>query len=321
MSTEEVVEPELEVVDAHHHLWPTANARGAYDLPELLADLGAGHRVARTVFVECGAAYRTDGPPALRPVGEVDFVSGRARQPGGEVIGAIVGHADLTLGADVGEVLDAQIDAGRGLFRGIRHSGARPGDPAVTSSRGLPPAGLFAEARFLAGARELAARGLSFEAWQYHHQLGEAAALARAVPDLTVVVNHLGAPLGVGRYAGRRDEVDALWREGIRSLAASDNTVLKIGGIGMSRFGGGWTHPTLPASSDGLVRFWRDRVAVALDAFGPDRCLAESNFPVDRESADYVVIWNALKRLTDRLAPHERAEVLSGTARRVYRLP
>ena len=320
---EEAIEPDLEIVDPHHHLWDVVTRYGRYELDDLRLDAGAGHRVVETVFIDCGANYRTDGPAELRPVGETEYVAGRADESDrtdGVRIAAIVSHADLTLGDAAGDVLDAHVAAAGGRFRGIRHSGARADDPTVPPSRTEPPAGLYRQDAFVAGARALAARGLSFEAWQYHHQLDDVASLARAIPELTIVVNHLGGPLGVGRYAGRWDEVHAELRAGLEPLVALDNVVMKVGGIGMTRFGTGWEDRDRPPTSDEVLEVWGDLLRWTIDRFGPDRCLFESNFPVDGETLSYVVLWNAFKKVSAGYTPAERAALFAGTARRVYRL-
>ncbi len=322
-TVEEAIEPDIEIVDPHHHLWDTVTRYGRYELDDLRIDAGAGHRVVETVFIDCGANYRDDGPAELRPVGETEYVAGRADESDrteGVRIAAIVSHADLSLGQAVGEVLDAHVAAAGGRFRGIRHSGARADDPTVPPSRTEPPAGLYRQADFVAGARALAARGLSFEAWQYHHQLDDVASLARSVPELTIIVNHLGGPLGVGRYAGRLDEVHAELRAGLEPLVALDNVVMKVGGIGMTRFGTGWEERDRPPTSDEVLEVWGDLLRWTIDRFGPDRCLFESNFPVDGETLSYVVLWNAFKKVSAGYAPAERAALFAGTARRVYRL-
>jgi L-fuconolactonase len=321
---EAALEPELEIVDAHHHLWSEPiSSYGAYDLADLRIDTSSGHNVVATVFIDCGANYRADGPEALRPVGETEYVAARADEsdltPGAR-IAAIVSHADLTLGPAVTEVLEAHVAAAGGRFRGIRHSGARADDAAVGSSRTAPPAGLYGQAGFRAGARALAALDLSFEAWQYHHQLHDVAELAVAVPELTIVVNHLGGPLGIGRYASQQAEVEAQLRAGLIRLARHDNVQLKLGGIGMVRFGA-LTNPNgLPPSSEQLVARWGDLLRFCIDTFGPHRCLFESNYPVDGETAGYGVLWNTFKRASAGYSPGERELLFAGTARRVYRL-
>ncbi len=314
---EPVVDPDQRMVDAHHHLWRPGRGR-AYGLDELAADLGSGHRVARTVFVECRSSYRREGPEELAPVGETEFVAEAAEQSGG-VIGGIVAHADLRL-ADLDAVLDAHEAAGRGRFRGIRHSLAC-GNPADgLTIPGRAPAGLAEDPAFRAGVARLGARSLSYDSWHYHFQNREFLDLARAVPGTLMVLDHFGTPLGVGRFAGRRDEIFAEWRRDIADIARCDNVVAKLGGLAMPDNGFPWHTADRPPTSDEVVAAQGAWYRHTLDCFGPDRCLFESNFPVDRLSLSYRVLGNAVKKIFADCSPAERDALFAGTAERVYRL-
>lgn len=317
---EDVLEPALAIIDPHHHLWERAGAR--YLLDDLHADTETGHRVEATVFVECGWAYRPDGPDHLRPVGETEAVAavaGGSAASGAEIAG-IVGFADMILGAAVGEVLDAHIEAGRGRFRGIRHATAHDPDPRVHRTHSKPFAGMMADDRFRAGVRCLAARGFSFDAWLYHPQIPELTALARAVPECSFVLDHLGGMLGTGPYAGRRAEILEGWAPAMAELATCPNVVVKLGGIGMAMFGLGFEARAEPPSSEDLAAAWRAPICDTIERFGVERCMFESNFPVDRVSCSYVTLWNAFKRITSGASAPEKAALFSGTAARVYRL-
>jgi predicted TIM-barrel fold metal-dependent hydrolase len=328
---EPILEPGLAIVDPHHHLWDRKHHR--YGLDELRADIGpagSGHRIVATVFVDCMAFYRADGPPALRPVGETEYANGVAAMCASGTYGelracaGIVGFADLTLGAAVAEVLAAHIAAGGGAggrFKGIRHAGGWDASPLIHNSHTRPPRGLYADAHFRQGFAQLAPLGLSFEAWQYHPQLPEVIALARAFPDTAIVLNHVGGPLGVGPYAGRTEETFAAWRRHIAELAACPNVTVKLGGLGM-RIGpiGHFALPEPPGSQQ-VADAWRPWIAACIESFGPARCMFESNFPVDKTSAGYAVLWNAFKRLVAGASAGEKADLFAGTARRVYRLP
>lgn len=325
---EEVIEPDLEIIDPHHHLWDTATVYGTYETSDLQLDTGGvegvpGHNVLQTVFIDCGSNYRPDGPLHLQPVGETEYVTARAEVSEsipGATIAAIVSHADLTLGSAVAEVLEAHVAAAGGRFRGIRHSAARFDDPALPPPRVVRPFGIYLQPDFQEGARTLASMGLSFEAWQYHNQLDDVVELAQAVPELSIVVNHLGGPLGVGSYAGRREEVFAETRRGLSTLARLPNVVLKVGGVGMTRYGVGWeTNPTAPTSDD-VLAVWGDLVRWSIETFGPTRCMFESNYPVDGETCGYTVLWNAFKKVSAEYSDSERADLFAGTARRIYNL-
>ncbi len=316
---EAALDPSRPIVDPHHHLWK-ASRWGEYLLDDLAADTGGGHNVAQTVFVECDSQYRTSGPEASRPVGETEFVAAAAGDsPAGKGarIAAIVGSADLTLGSRVEEVLAAHIKAGRGLFRGIRHRAAWDASAAV-GREGLEH--IYADKTFRAGFARLAEMGLSFDAWNFHPQIPELAELARSFPATTIVQNHLGGPLGIGPYAGRRAEVLAQWSRNIAVLASCPNVVLKIGGLGMRVCGYGWSTRERPASSDELAAAYAPYLERALASFGAGRCMFESNYPVDGESAGYVVIWNAYKKAAAPLSETEKDALFRGTAARVYRL-
>jgi predicted TIM-barrel fold metal-dependent hydrolase len=317
---EEALEPGLEICDPHHHFWDHPGDR--YLADELLADTGSGHRVVETVHVECLSMYRDEGPAALRPVGETDFVERVARDcetraAATRVAAGIVGHADLTLGTAVEPVLEAHL-AASARVRGIRHAAAR--DSREIESYMNPPAGLLASRGFREGFARLAAFGLSFDAWLYHPQLHELVDLARAFPTTAIVLDHMGGPLGVGPYAGRRSEVFELWRQGIAEVATCPNTVVKLGGLAMPLNGFGWHERESPPGSAELAEATRDYYLHCIEQFGPDRCMFESNFPVDRASCSYVVLWNSFKRITSGFSEAERAALFRDTAARVYRL-
>ncbi len=331
-TAEDIIEPGLPIVDPHHHLWHIAphprgrHAGHRYLLDDLLADTGSGHRVEATVFVDCMAFYRADGPDEMKPVGETEFANGVAAMAASGRYGptracaGIVSHADLLLGAAVQPVLLAHIAAGNGRFRGIRHAGAWDASPQIHDAHSRPPQNLYADPRFREGFAMLAPLGLSFEAWQYHPQLPEVTALARAFPDTPVVLNHAGGPLGVGPYAGRADEVRARWLADLRALATCPNVAVKVGGLGMAIGPLGLHRRAGPPTSLQIADAWRPWVEPCIELFGADRCMFESNFPVDKVSTGYAALWNAFKRLAAGASAQDKAQLFSATARRVYRL-
>ncbi len=320
---EEILEPDLPICDPHHHLWD--HPRSRYLLEDLLADTGSGHNVMSTVFLECSSMYRADGPAALRPVGETEFVNGVAAMSASGGYGqtraclGIVGFADLTLGAAVGEVLDAHMRV-TDRFKGIRHAAGWDESPDVRNSHTDPFQHLLLDAKFREGFAELGPRGLSFDAWLYHTQIPELTDLARAFPDVPIVFNHFGGPLGIGPYAGRRAEVFDAWKPAVAELAACPNVVAKLGGLLMPVNGFGFHKRERPATSDEIVAATGDWYRHALDCFGPSRCMFESNFPVDRQSCSYAVLWNAFKKLAAGFSAAEKADLFHDTAARVYRL-
>jgi L-fuconolactonase len=319
------IEPDLPIVDPHHHLWDGIAALGpkggrSYHTPDLLADLGAGHHIVQTVAIECGAHYFEGGAEELRPVGETLFFLASARGDPGLCTG-IVGHADLRLGDSVAAVLEAHVDAGAGRFRGIRHSANWDGDPLFDSWPRRPAPGLLADPAYRAGFARLAPLGLSFDAWIFHPQIAELADLAAAFPDTTIILDHVGGLLGIGGHGTRPAETFALWKDGMARLARQPNALVKIGGLGMP-FGGSPLHMREPpATVAELVDAWRPVVETCVELFGPDRCMFESNFPVDSATCSYVRLWNAFKTISAGWSADERTALFSATARRAYRLP
>jgi predicted TIM-barrel fold metal-dependent hydrolase len=323
---EEVLEPDLPICDAHHHLWDRRPEPNRYLLEDLLADLQSGHRVVSTVYVDCVAMYRASGPEALRPVGETEFAQGVAAMTASGIYGdlvaaaGIVGHVDLTLGDGARPVLEAHMAASPNRFRGIRHTSAWDPSPEVRNSHTNPPRGLLLDGSFRRGLRHLAELGLSFDAWHYHTQIPELADLARSFPDTPIILDHFGGPLGIGPYAGRRDEVFADWRSAMAELAGSPNVVVKIGGLQMPVNGFAWHEREEPPGSEELAEAIRPYTLTTIELFGPDRCMFESNFPVDKISCSYRVLWNAFKRVVADFSDDEKASLFHDTAARVYRL-
>ncbi|MFO1079227.1 MAG: amidohydrolase family protein [Reyranellaceae bacterium] len=322
---EPVLEPELPIVDPHHHLIDRPES-GHYLLPQLLDDIASGHAVVATVYIEWLSMYRAAGPVEMRPVGEIEFANGIAAMSasGGYgrplVCAGIVGHADLGLGGRVRPVLEAMVAAGNGRLRGIRFISASDPDQAEWGAVIGRPQGLLRDPRVHEGFAELAPLGLSFDAFMFHPQLGDLVDLARAFPQTSIVLDHVGAPIGLGRYKGRRDEVFADWRARIAELAACPNVHVKLGGLGMKVFGFDVHEGALPPSSEILAGLWRPYVETCIEAFGTGRAMFESNFPVDKGSYGYGVFWNACKRLAAGAGVDEKADLFHRSASRFYRL-
>ena len=320
---EDILEPELPICDPHHHLWDHAQSR--YLLDELLVDVDSGHNVVSTVFMECAAMYRAGGPDALRPLGETEFVNGIAAMSAsggygeGRMCAAIVGFVDLTLGAAAGDALDAHM-AASGRFRGIRHASGWDASDTVRNSHTNPTQGLLADETFRAGFRELGKRGLTFDAWLYHTQIRELVDLARSFPHQPIVLDHFGGPLGIGPYEGRRAEIFERWKTDVAALAECPNVVAKLGGLVMPINGFGFHKRDKPATSDELVAATRDYYLHMIDCFSPDRCMFESNFPVDKQSCSYPVLWNSFKKIAAGCSASEKAALFHDTAVRVYRV-
>ena len=326
---EEIIEPDLPICDPHHHLWDRAaredRPRDTYLLEELLQDIGDDHNIVKTVFVDCRSMYRQGGPEEMRCVGETEFVQGIAAQSASgqygttRVAAGIVSHADLTLGAAVAPVLEAHIAASVNRFRGIRHSTVWDDSPEITRYMS-PPRWLLSDSKFREGFGYLQKYGLSFDAWLYHHQITELADLARAFPDTTIILDHIGGLIGIGPYAGKREEIFQQWKSSIAEISTCPNVVVKVGGLGMPVCGFGWDERTLPPDSTELAEATAPYYLWCIEKFGVNRCMFESNFPVDKASYSYTVMWNAFKRITEDFSPTEKAALFHDTAVRVYRL-
>jgi predicted TIM-barrel fold metal-dependent hydrolase len=329
LTPEAALEPDLPICDPHHHFWDRRLERvpyQSYQLDELVADISSGHNVRSTVFIEARAMYRAGGPEELRPAGEVEYVQGLAAASASGIYGpgraaaAIVGHANLNLGEAVEPVLEALQAASPNRFRGIRHSVTWDPHPEIENTAAHPFKGQLLNDTFRAGARVLVRRGLSYDAWLYFHQLPELADFARALPELSIVLNHVGGLIRVGPYAGREEEVMSTWRAGIAAVAARPNVSVKLGGLGMPRTGFDWHLRARPAGSEELAEAMAPLLTYCIDQFGPGRCMFESNFPVDKVSYSYNVMYNAFKRLSAGYSASERADLFHDTAARFYRI-
>ncbi len=323
---EEILEPDLPIVDPHHHLWDLPTHR--YLLPDLLADTGSGHRIESTVFIECTACYRAEGPEELRTLGETEFANGIAAMSASGAYGptraaaGVVGLVDLTIGARAEEVLRAHMAAAGPRFKGIRYAaGWEDKTDLVHNSHNDPPRYVYRDhAKFREGFAKLRGLALSFDAWLYHPQLGDLIDLARAFPEQPIVLDHAGGPLGLGWYADRRDEIFAGWKRDMQELAGCPNVSVKLGGLGMRINGFQFHRREKPPSSQELAEAWRPYIEVCIEAFGVRRCMFESNFPVDKITAPYAIYWNAFKRLAAGSSADEKAALFRETARRFYRL-
>lgn len=319
-TAEEPLDPDLEICDAHHHLWDRGGQ--LYLADEFIADT-KGHRVTSSVYVECLSMYREDGPEALSPVGETEFIQRVAatssQASSTEVAAAVVGFADLTLGFAVGPVLEAHMAASP-RFRGIRYATAWDASEKVHNAHTRPAQYLLGEPAFREGFECLGALDLTFDAWLYFHQLPELTDLAAAFPHTTIILNHVGGPIGIGPYADKRDEVFAIWEGHMAALSKCDNVLVKLGGLTMAMAGFGWHKREVPAGSAELAEAMSPYYKACIDAFGPERCMFESNFPVDGSGAPYGVLWNAFKRISEDHTDDERRALFHDTAVRAYRI-
>lgn len=325
---EDVLEPERPIIDPHHHLWKSRFDRD-YLLPELWRDTDSGHNIVKTMFMECRAFYYREGPEHLRPVGETEYIAkvaaeSQANVDGKANIAGIIAHADLRLAGEsiekLQEVLDAHRDKSNGLFRGIRHSAARDKRPEDLFIVGSAPPYLHGKESFRQGIRELARQGLTYDTWHYHHQNLDFLDLARAVPECTMILDHFGTPLGIGIYSNSKDEIFEEWKQEIRQIAKCENVYAKLGGLAMPDNGYSWHKADCPPTSDEVIAAQKRYYLHAIDCFGPERCMFESNFPVDRLSLSYQVIWNVYKKLVADFSEEEKHAMFYGTAEKVYSL-
>lgn len=340
--TEAILEPDLPIIDPHHHLWDlrplievfpqprhafieTLVDAAYYTFDALQADTQSGHNVIGTCFMECGAFYNPVYGEDKKVVGEVEFVDGVAAQGASGLYGngrpchAIIGHADLTLGDKARPVLEALM-AASGRFRGIRHQGAWDADPAVLGAPFHAPAELYRDTKFREGFSHLGKLGLTFDAWVLEPQIGDVIDLAKAFPDQPIMLDHCGTPLNIASYRGTLHEHFDRWRKAIHQLAECDNVSVKLGGLAMAFCGMPEDGPAKGVGSERLAAMWRPYIETCIDAFGTNRGLFESNYPVDRWGASYPVLWNAFKRITQHHSADEKAALYAGNAARFYRI-
>ena len=319
---ENIIDPDLPIIDPHHHLWDRPGYR--YLLQDFLRDVISGHNIRATLFEECGAMYRSKGPQELRSLGETEFATDIAGMSASGQYGptrccaGIIGYVDLKIGARAKDVIEKHIAVSEGRLRGIRNGSTWHADPSLAIYSGAP--GLLLEPTFREGFAALGALGLSFDAWMFQTQLGDLVDLARSFPNTSIILNHLGGPLGIGPYAGKRAEAFADWQEGVRSVANCPNIHIKLGGLGLKSIGFTFFENDRPPSSQDLENAWRPYIEHCIEVFGPKRSMFESNFPVDKGSCSYQVLWNAFKRIVAGYSAEEKAALFGGTASNTYRL-
>lgn len=318
---EAALEPDMPIIDAHHHFYDRPG--WSYLLDEYLEDARTGHNITASVFMQALTRYRTSGPEPLRPVGEIEYVAGvTAPLQGGkpQVAKGMIGYADLRRGAAVRDVLEAELRAGDGRFRGIRHLVTWDADQTLVNPLSAAPRGLLLDPEYRAGVAQLAPLGLSYDAWLFFPQLPELFDLAKAFPDTPFIINHCGGVVRIASYANQRAEVFDAWSRSMRSLAGLPNVYVKLGGLGMRINGFAFEKGERPPSSDELAHAWKPWMHTCIEAFGADRCMFESNFPVDKGSYPFSNGWNAFKKLTAQAGAEEREALFRGTVSKVYRL-
>jgi len=322
---EAVLDPDIAILDAHHHLFDRPHLR--YLLDDYLADVNAGHKIIGSVYIETQAFARADGAEELRPVGEVEFANGVATIMASGVYGpcrvaaGIVGFADMTLGDRVAATLDASMAAAPQRFRGVRQIAlSHPNEATLRFLTHRPPADLLNSPAFRAAYRHLGPRGPSFDATVLHHQLPEVAQLAADYPDTTIVLDHAGLAMAMHVGPDGREDVFQAWRRNMMELARRPSVVCKVGGLGTAYWGFGFNERPDPIGYQELAAAWKPYVETAIEAFGADRCMMESNYPNDGRSCGFVPLWNAMKYIVRSHTAEEKAALFRGTAARVYRV-
>lgn len=307
-------------IDPHHHLWDRGGER--YLVDEFSVDLAVVGSPEGTVYVECLNSYRESGSKHLRSLGEAQFFVDLIRDPDSalrNIVTGFVGNGDLALGHDLADVLDGYADIAGESFRGVRYCVAWDKDERIHTAFETHR-GMLLQSNLGDSVAYLRHRGLSLDLWVYFTQLDEVKHFLAKNPGVEVVLNHCGGPIGVGRFAGKREEVFCSWRKGLADVAAHEEVCIKFGGLGMALAGFGWhKRDKWPVISD-YVQAWRPYFDVCLELFGPERIMFESNFPVDRKGCDYGSLWSAFLGLADNLSDSERDALFFSTARRVYRL-
>ena len=327
---EEIIDPEREIIDPHHHLWhgpedpPGIKDTYRYLLEDLWNDTSSGHNIKKTVYIDCGQEYYQDGPDAFKPVGETEFVVDIAKEAKKDSsqaqIEGIIGHVNMMLGESSREVLELHIEKGEGLFRGIRHSGGWDADERVRNAHSEPTESIYLEDAFQIGLEQLIKLDLVFDTWHYHNQIKDLTILASNLPDLRIVHDHFGGPLGIGPYAGKQEEIFEQWKEDTSRLAECPNVYAKLGGLAMPVNGWDWHKRELPVTSDELLAKHEKYYTHTIEIFGADRCMFESNFPVDKQSISYHVLWNAFKKMTKDFNEEDKEFLFYKTAKDFYSL-
>lgn len=316
--SEPVIEPDLPIIDPHHHLWLRNGY--LYLLPELAADMASGHNIIATVYAECRSMYRINGPAAERSLGETEFVAGIAAMSDSGTFGstdacaAMFGSIDLTLGAKIEPLLERHIALSGGRFKGVRYSTGWDAAPEIHNIAAAPE--MLADARVREAIAVLDRMGLSLDVWLYHPQLDEVTDLARAFPNLTIILNHVGSPIMGGPYRDKLDDMRNDWAAAIKRVAECPNVFIKLGAVPMRRIG----DKSIPPGSEEVAAAWQPYIEPCIEAFGADRCMFESNFPVQKRWASYQVTWNAFKRIASGASPHEKAALFADSAARAYRI-
>ena len=328
--TKEVaLEPSLPICDSHHHLWEFKNEfiQPKYLIDDYIADINSGHNIKKTIFIECGSMLRKDGPNHLKYIGETEFANGIAAMSSSgkygktRVASGIVSSAPLLENnKKLLEVLNGHIMCAGKRFKGIRYQAAMHKNKLVYNSRVNPPDGIYNCQIFRDNFKELYKLKLSFEAWCYHTQLNDLYDLAKSFPKTIIILNHFGGPIGIGPFKNKNKEVFDDWRISIKKLAQLKNIYIKLGGLAMDINGFEWHKKKNAPSSIEYVKKTYKYYETAIETFGINRCMFESNFPVDKKSISYVNLWNSFKIMTRGYSINEKNKLFYKNACKIYKL-
>ena len=322
---EEIINPELPIIDPHHHLWNGDNQLASsfpYLIDNLSEDTNSGHNIVGTIFMECAQGYYQEGEDKYKPIGETEYVmkvikDSKKTSNSANIIG-IISFADLMLGSEVKDVLNQHILIGEGLFKGIRHAAGWDQSNEIHNSHSNPIKNIYYDPSFRKGAEELIKLNLTFDSWHYHNQISDLSIFAKDYPELTIIHDHFGGPLGVGPYQGKKQEIFKKWKDDISQLSENKNVHSKLGGLAMPVNGWNFHKQDKPATSDQIIEMHYDYYLHAIECFGVDRCMFESNFPVDRRSISYHVLWNAFKKMVSNYSNEDKNKLFFQNAKDIY---
>ena len=325
---EDPISPNIPIIDPHHHLWDVGFGR--YYIEELLEDINSsGHNILSTVYIMSSSntkIYSKDGLEEFKPLKEIEFATSEGKRadliPNNKVKvnASIVGSVDLTYGNKLQPVLEKAVNISEGRLKGIRMLLASHIDPRISSGAVKSDLGLMLHPNFIEGAKCIQNANLSLDFWIYHTQLNEMEKIARSLPDLTIILNHIGGPIHLGEYEGKQAATHREWRSAMMRLSRIPNINVKLGGLGMAVNGAKFHNNKFPPNSVQLSDVWKPWIYETIDMFGFDRCMFESNFPVDKGSCSYGALWNAFKILAKDMSDDEINKLFSKNAAKIYKI-
>ena len=325
---EKPILPNLNIIDPHHHLWDVGFGR--YYVEELLEDINtSGHNIKATVYIMSSSnteIYLKNGPEEFKPLSEIEFATNEGKRADliknnkVKVNASIVGSLDLTYGNKLKPVIEKGLEISEGRLKGIRMLLAAHPDPRIKSGAVKSDLSLMSHPKFIEGARCLQDAGLSLDFWIYHTQLGEMEKIARTLPELSIILNHIGGPIHLGEYEGKQALTHREWRTAMMRLSRLPNIKVKLGGLGMEVNGAKFHLNQDPPNSSELANIWKPWIYETINMFGIDKCMFESNFPVDKGSCSYGSLWNAFKIISEKMSDNEKNKLFYENAAKIYKI-